>query len=57
MQELGVDPNALILIDDSATNVEAARKAGLQAVHYSSADQLRSALAEAGVYSASKLRT
>ena len=46
IQELGIDPSRTLFVDDIAANVEAARRAGLQAVVFESELQLRAYLAE-----------
>lgn len=45
----GLDPAATIFIDDSMPNVEGARAAGWQAVHFADAEKLRADLAAYGV--------
>jgi len=45
----GLDPGATLFIDDSPKNVEAARRAGWQAVEYVGAAQLRRDLARYGI--------
>jgi putative hydrolase of the HAD superfamily len=46
IKELGVSPSRTLFIDDLAANVEGARRAGLQAVHFKSEPQLRNYLAQ-----------
>jgi len=48
-EAFGLDPAATFFIDDSEANVEGARRAGWQAVHFTGADKLRTDLQEAGV--------
>jgi 2-haloacid dehalogenase len=43
------EPGECILVDDSAQNVEAARKLGLDGIHFRSAEQLKNELAERGI--------
>jgi 2-haloacid dehalogenase len=45
----GLDPATSIFIDDTVVNVEGARKAGWQAVHFTGADKLRADLRAHGV--------
>lgn len=45
----GLDPATTIFIDDTVVNVEAAKKAGWQAVHFIGAEKLRADLAAHGV--------
>jgi 2-haloacid dehalogenase len=45
----GLEPAATIFIDDSLPNVEGAKAAGWQAVHFTGADQLRRDLASYGI--------
>lgn len=45
----GVEPGEAIFIDDREPNVEGARSAGLRAIHFKSADQLKSELEKLGV--------
>lgn len=40
---------AALLVDDRAINVEAARRIGMQTIHYRNLDQLRSCLSDLGV--------
>lgn len=49
VQHLGVPGSNLLLIDDRKPNVEGARSAGLQAIHFQSADQLEAELRKAGL--------
>lgn len=44
-----VAPQETVMIDDRVQNVEAARRVGMRAVRYESAEQLKGALAEMGV--------
>ncbi|MGQ0432450.1 MAG: HAD-IA family hydrolase [Microthrixaceae bacterium] len=46
---IGVSPSTILFFDDSPENVDGARKAGLQAVHVTSTDSVRTALAQVGV--------
>jgi putative hydrolase of the HAD superfamily len=46
VEEMGVDASRTLFVDDFAPNVEAARRAGLQAVVFESELQVRSYLAE-----------
>lgn len=48
-ESFGLNPAATIFIDDSAPNVEGAKKAGWDAVLFTGAEQLRADLAERGV--------
>jgi 2-haloacid dehalogenase len=48
-QSFGLNPAATIFIDDSAPNIEGAKKAGWDAVLFTGAEQLRADLAERGV--------
>ena len=48
-EHLGVDAAQAVLIDDRAANVEAAKQAGLDALHMRSVEQLRSDLGALGV--------
>ncbi|MBB3945044.1 2-haloacid dehalogenase [Rhizobium skierniewicense] len=45
----GLDPASSLFIDDSPPNVEGAKAAGWQAVHFTGADQLKANLATYGV--------
>ena len=45
----GLDPASSIFIDDTIVNVEGAKRAGWQAVHFTGAEKLRSDLAAHGV--------
>ena len=47
-EHLQVPRESLVLIDDRAANVEAAHAAGLQGVHFQSADQLSLVLRQMG---------
>jgi len=44
-----LDPAHTLFVDDSATNVEAARRAGLQAIQFESPEHLRRRLEDAGL--------
>jgi 2-haloacid dehalogenase len=48
-ESFGLEPAATIFIDDSLPNVEGAKAAGWQAVHFTGADKLRSDLASYGI--------
>ncbi|SEB89475.1 2-haloacid dehalogenase [Nitratireductor aquibiodomus] len=48
VESFGLEPAATLFIDDSEKNVEGARDAGWQAVHFSGAEKLRSDLAGYG---------
>lgn len=48
-ESFGLNPAATIFIDDSAPNIEGAKKAGWDAVLFTGAEQLRADLAERGV--------
>jgi 2-haloacid dehalogenase len=48
-QNFGLDPARTLFIDDSQANVDGAKAAGWQAVHFSSADKLKEDLAALGV--------
>ncbi|MDR7143057.1 HAD family phosphatase [Rhizobium sp. BE258] len=48
-ESFGLDPATSIFIDDTIVNVEGARKAGWQAVHFTGADKLRADLRAYGV--------
>ncbi|MGY6708687.1 MAG: HAD family hydrolase [Rhizobiaceae bacterium] len=48
-QSFDLDPAATLFIDDSEKNVEGARAAGWQAVHFKGAAQLRADLASSGI--------
>lgn len=47
---IGVSPSSILFFDDSAENVAGALDAGLHAVHASSTDAVRTALAHLGVH-------
>ena len=47
--KLGTQPNETLFIDDKLPNVEAARALGIQAIEYSSVEQLRNELIAAGL--------
>jgi 2-haloacid dehalogenase len=51
LDRFGLTAAATVMIDDSPVNVEAARGAGMQAVHFRSPEQLRRWLADAGLSS------
>jgi len=44
----GLEASSCVFIDDSMKNVEGARAAGLEAIHFTGADRLRADLAELG---------
>lgn len=46
-----VDPASAVFIDDNSKNVEGARNVGIDAIHFSNPDQLRSDLARHGILS------
>lgn len=46
----GLDPAATLFIDDAPRNVAAAQQAGLHAVRFTGADELRRVLADVGVH-------
>ncbi|WP_404933409.1 HAD family hydrolase [Nitratireductor sp. L15S-10] len=48
VESFGLEPAATLFIDDSEKNVEGARDAGWQAVHFSGAEKLRQDLARFG---------
>lgn len=48
-EALGVEPAAVLFVDDSAANVEAARAHGWQAHHFRTDLELRAALTDAGL--------
>ncbi|MBZ8133351.1 2-haloalkanoic acid dehalogenase [Afifella sp. IM 167] len=48
-EAFGLDPAATFFIDDSEANVDGARRAGWQAVHFTGAEKLRADLLQAGV--------
>ena len=47
-EQYGLDPAFSLFIDDSPRNVEGARAAGWQAIHFTGAEQLRLDLARFG---------
>jgi 2-haloacid dehalogenase len=49
LDRFGLEPASTVFIDDSAANVEAARRAGLQAVQFESPEHLRGWLERAGL--------
>lgn len=51
LDRLGVDPREALFIDDTASYIEGATKAGLLTHHFQSASQLRAALEEYGLLS------
>jgi 2-haloacid dehalogenase len=48
LQRYGLEPLATVFVDDSKLNVEAAAAVGINALHYTSAQQLRQELREFG---------
>ena len=48
-KDFGLSPEHSVFIDDSLANVEGARAAGWQAVHFTGADKLKADLAALGV--------
>jgi 2-haloacid dehalogenase len=52
LERFGLDPSTTLLVDDSARNVRAARRVGMQAVEFSSAADLRALLERAGLLGA-----
>jgi 2-haloacid dehalogenase len=48
-RDFGLEPQATIFIDDSLANVEGARAAGWQAVHFTDATKLKADLASFGI--------
>lgn len=48
-ETVGRPPEEILFIDDSAPNIASARQEGLQTIHYRSPEQLREALAQAGI--------
>lgn len=48
-RDFGLEPRHTLFIDDSAANVEGARAAGWQALHFTGAERLRADLAALGV--------
>ncbi|THV23100.1 HAD family hydrolase [Peteryoungia ipomoeae] len=48
-QDFGLEPSATVFIDDSYANVEGARAAGWQAVHFTGAEKLKADLQALGV--------
>ena len=48
-QRLGLPPSAILFIDDKATNVDGARAAGMDALHYGGPQALRVSLRERGL--------
>lgn len=49
LERFDLDPAHTLFVDDAERNVQAARRAGLQAVRFTSATQLRRSLADVGV--------
>ncbi len=49
LDRFSLTPAETLMIDDSASNVEAARRAGMQAVRFRSPEQLRRRLGDAGL--------
>ena len=49
IKRCGLDPARTVFIDDSPRNVEAGRNAGLQALHFTGAQQLRAELVQLGL--------
>jgi 2-haloacid dehalogenase len=49
LERFGLAAERTVMIDDSAANLEAARRLGLKTVHFRSAADLRSWLADAGL--------
>jgi 2-haloacid dehalogenase len=49
MDRFGLTPSETVMIDDAPRNVEAARRAGMQAVQFRSPEQLRRWLEDAGL--------
>lgn len=52
LERFGLDPGRTLLVDDSARNVRAAQTVGIQTVEFSSAEELRVLLEEAGLLAA-----
>jgi 2-haloacid dehalogenase len=50
VERIGRPAGECVLIDDSLTNVEAARRAGMQALHFIGPEQLRADLTGLGIY-------
>jgi len=48
-QRFGVAPQSLLLLDDHAVNIRAARACGWQALHFTTADAVRAGLVELGL--------
>lgn len=48
-RDFGLEPSATVFIDDSFANVEGARAAGWQAVHFTGADKLKADLDALGI--------
>lgn len=46
---IGVSPSSILFFDDTFENVTGARNAGMQAVHVTSTETVRTALAQLGV--------
>lgn len=49
IQRFGLSPRSTLFIDDSLRNVEAARRVGLNAIHFVGVDDLRARLREVGL--------
>lgn len=49
IERCAIDPHRAVFIDDVAANAEAARALGIHGIHFTSADALRSELAELGL--------
>ncbi|QMV74645.1 HAD family phosphatase [Comamonas piscis] len=49
IQRFGLIPTSTLFIDDSLRNVEAARRAGMNAIHFVGVDDLRARLREVGL--------
>lgn len=50
IQDQGITPSELLFIDDLAENVQAAKVAGMQAIHFKSSQQLETALQSLHVF-------
>ncbi len=50
LAELDIPPGEMLFIDDNAGNIEVARSAGIDAVHFTGAEELRKALSERGIF-------
>ncbi|MDI7921548.1 HAD family hydrolase [Ferirhizobium litorale] len=51
-ESFGLEPSATVFIDDSLANVEGAKAAGWQALHFTGADKLKADLAGLGIRAA-----